>query len=188
MTRLGQEAADDRDNVKSMETELKNLSDLMTDLVNLSSILHSLQVKLSVARHRSNPKVFMWSNSWDTAALGVDTGSPDTGSEYPPPPPPPPPMETDDTFETVTENDTTFETVGEDESEAKNDTKAIKKETAESTTVENKVISNGDVSHEDNNDKIKSETSVNKKKDIDNKPVNSSLENGDMKAEAMSLR
>jgi len=47
------------------ETELKLLSDLMGELVSLSSVLHSLQVKLAVARGLNNvPKVFMWSCEW----------------------------------------------------------------------------------------------------------------------------
>ena len=62
---MDQEHSQDLESVKIMENELKNLSDLMTDLVNLSSVLHSLQVKLSVARLKNNPKVFMWSNIWD---------------------------------------------------------------------------------------------------------------------------
>merc|ERR1719219_3321987 len=55
------------DKSAAVETELKTLSDLMLDLVNLSNVLHSLQVKLSVARQRSNPKVFMWSSLWEDA-------------------------------------------------------------------------------------------------------------------------
>merc|ERR1719232_892812 len=64
---LSQEQEEGQEGVKSIETELKSLSDLMTDLVNLSSVLHSLQVKLSVARQRNNPKVFMWSSLWEDA-------------------------------------------------------------------------------------------------------------------------
>ena len=56
---------------QAAEAELKILSDTMADLVNLSSVLHSLQIKLSVARHKTNPKVFMWCNVWDETALGV---------------------------------------------------------------------------------------------------------------------
>ena len=52
-------------------TQLKTLSGLMTDLVNLSSILHSLQCKLLVARHKNNPKVFMWCNVWDESACAA---------------------------------------------------------------------------------------------------------------------
>jgi len=48
-----------------VETDLKTLSDLMLDLVNLSNVLQSLQVKLSVARQKNNPKVFMWSSVWE---------------------------------------------------------------------------------------------------------------------------
>merc|ERR1712117_873889 len=61
----------DTDPDQAAEAELKILSDTMADLVNLSSVLHSLQIKLSVARHKTNPKVFMWSNVWDETALGV---------------------------------------------------------------------------------------------------------------------
>lgn len=59
---LGAKNMEQQDVVKG---ELKTLCDLMADLVNLSSVLHSLQVKLSVAGQKNNPKVFMWSNVWD---------------------------------------------------------------------------------------------------------------------------
>ena len=103
VTSLSQEQDEAHEGVKTIETELKSLSDLMTDLVNLSSVLHSLQVKLSVARQRNNPKVFMWSSDWDDTALGLETGETDLL---------PPVMEAGGTFETDTEgNDATFETV-----------------------------------------------------------------------------
>jgi len=46
-------------------TELSLLTHLMSELSSLSSVLQSLQVKLGVARGRSNTtKVFMWSVEW----------------------------------------------------------------------------------------------------------------------------
>ena len=87
---MDQDQKEDQESVKTMESELKNLSDLMTDLVNLSSVLHSLQVKLSVARQKNNPKVFMWSNVWDETSIGVVEDEVNNVTE-----------ETDNTFETV---------------------------------------------------------------------------------------
>merc|ERR1719400_1258388 len=72
MTNLSQEQEEGQDGAKNIETELKSLSDLMLDLVNLSSVLQSLQVKLSVARQRNNPKVFMWSSLWEDAAVTTE--------------------------------------------------------------------------------------------------------------------
>jgi len=34
-------------------------------LANLAKVLHSLRVKLNIASHSSNGKVFMWSSQWD---------------------------------------------------------------------------------------------------------------------------
>jgi hypothetical protein len=45
--------------------ELQLLSRLMSELSALSSLLHSLQVKLSVAEQATHPKVFMWSSPWE---------------------------------------------------------------------------------------------------------------------------
>ena len=93
-------APDSRD----AETQLKTLSSLMTDLVNLSSVLHSLQCKLLVAKHKNNPKVFMWSNVWEESACTV-TESPDYIIN-----------ENVNNIDNDTEVDNTFETVPEEES------------------------------------------------------------------------
>ena len=45
--------------------QLQQLGRLMTELSALSSMLHALQVKLSVAEKASHPKVFMWSAPWE---------------------------------------------------------------------------------------------------------------------------
>merc|ERR1719242_3005012 len=44
----------------------------MLDLVNLSNVLQSLQVKLSVARQRNNPKVFMWSSLLESSTVSTE--------------------------------------------------------------------------------------------------------------------
>ena len=54
--------------VSARESEFKKLSDLMSDLASLSTVLHSLRVKLSVARGAANPKVFMWSSPWESSS------------------------------------------------------------------------------------------------------------------------
>ena len=173
MTSLSQEQEEAHEGVKTIETELKSLSDLMTDLVNLSSVLHSLQVKLSVARQRNNPKVFMWSSDWDDTALGLETGETVLL---------PPVMEAGGTFETDTEgNDATFETVSSGAGEEmcmKQELKEIKSENVNSFPVVDQVFMNGDSNHQE--DEVSEQTSEEKKGD--SKPVNSSLEsNGDTK-------
>ena len=174
MTSLSLEQEETHEGVKNIETELKSLSDLMTDLVNLSSVLHSLQVKLSVARQRNNPKVFMWSSDWDDTALGLETGETELL---------PPALEAGNTFETDTEgNDATFETVDSEAGEEisiKQELKEIKSENVNNYPVD-EVFMNGDSSHKEN--EASEQTSVAKKEVSDNKPVNSSLEiNGDTK-------
>merc|ERR1712137_185388 len=137
----------------------------MTDLVNLSSVLHSLQVKLSVARQRNNPKVFMWSSDWDNTALGLEVG--ETESDLLPPA-----MEPSATFETVSSE------VGEEIS-MKQELKDIKCENLNNYPAD-EVFMNGDSSHKEN--EASEQTSVAGKEVTDNKPVNSSLEiNGDTK-------
>ena len=176
MTNLSQEQEEGQEGVKSIETELKSLSDLMTDLVNLSSVLHSLQVKLSVARQRNNPKVFMWSSDWDDTALGLEVG--ETESDLLPPA-----MEPGATFDTDTDgNDATFETVSSEVGEEismKQELKDIKCENLNNYPAD-EVFMNGDSSHKEN--EASEQTSVAGKEVTDNKPVNSSLEiNGDTK-------
>ena len=171
MTNLSQEQEEGQEGVKSIETELKSLSDLMTDLVNLSSVLHSLQVKLSVARQRNNPKVFMWSSDWDDTALGLEASESQ------------PVLEPGGSFETDTEgNDATFETVDSEAGEEisiKQELKEIKSENVSDYPVD-EVFMNGDSSHKEN--EASEQTSVAKKEVCDNKPVNSSLEiNGETK-------
>ena len=159
LSRMDQEHEENQESVKTMESELKNLSDLMTDLVNLSSVLHSLQVKLSVARQKNNPKVFMWSNVWEETSIGVVEEEVNNITE-----------ETDNTFETV-DGDGIQEDV-------KNDLKLVKEELENhiSDNKENdKVVSNGDVDHVDEDD-LKLEPSVVKNEENIDKPVNSSLE------------
>ena len=173
MTSLSQEQEETHEGVKNIETELKSLSDLMTDLVNLSSVLHSLQVKLSVARQRNNPKVFMWSSDWDDTALGLETGETELL---------PPALEAGNTFETDTEgNDATFETVSSAAGEEmcmKQELKEIKSENVNNYPVVDQVFMNGDSNHQEN--EASEQTSV--AKEEDSKPVNSSLEtNGDTK-------
>ena len=169
MTNLSQEQEEGQDGAKSIETELKSLSDLMTDLVNLSSVLHSLQVKLSVARQRNNPKVFMWSSDWDDTALGLEGESALVQ----------PVMESDNTFETATEeHDATFETVDSEvavDISTKQDIKEIKLENVNSFPVD-EVFMNGDATRNEN--EASEEIDV-KKEVTDNKPVNSSLESNE---------
>ena len=161
---MDQEHSQDLESVKIMENELKNLSDLMTDLVNLSSVLHSLQVKLSVARLKNNPKVFMWSNIWDETSIGVVEAEENNV----------------DTTLVTEETDNTFETVEDEvQEDVKTHLKLVKKELENhiSDNTENeKVVSNGDVDHVENEDDLKFEPSVVKNEDNIEKPVNSSLD------------
>merc|ERR1719215_1829797 len=160
MTSLSQEQEETHEGVKNIETELKSLSDLMTDLVNLSSALHSLQVKLSVARQRNNPKVFMWSSDWDDTALGLEAGESQLA------------LEPGGTFETV-------DSEAGEEISIKQELKEIKSENVSDYPVD-EVFMNGDSSHKEN--EASEQTSVAKKEVCDNKPVNSSLEiNGETK-------
>merc|ERR1719450_1450802 len=149
LSRMDQDQKEDQESVKTMESELKNLSDLMTDLVNLSSVLHSLQVKLSVARQKNNPKVFMWSNVWDETSIGVVEDEVNNVTE-----------ETDNTFETVDGDD-----IQEDVKNHISDNKE-----------NGKVVSNGDVDHAADEEDLKLEPSVVKTEENIDKPVNSSLE------------
>ena len=174
------EQEEGQEGVKSIETELKSLSDLMTDLVNLAGVLHSLQVKLSVARQRNNPKVFMWSSDWDDTALGLETDLEAEAALLPPA------VEAVGTFDTDTEgNDATFETVssevGGEEIGMKLELKEIKSENVSIDQVD-EVFMNGDSKHKEN--EASEQTSVTKKEVTDIKPVNSSLEsNGDTKVD-----
>jgi len=123
LSRLGKETEDTLLEVSDTdsETQLKTLSSLMTDLVNLSSILHSLQCKLMVARHKNNPKVFMWCNMWEDSACAA------TEEEHIQQPEMVPegfinsPDCTDQSSmsvtETCNENDDTFETVPDESTE-----------------------------------------------------------------------
>jgi hypothetical protein len=68
--------------------ELQLLSRLMSELSALSSLLHSLQVKLSVAEQATHPKVFMWSAPWEEGAEEEVEGEEwsSLASHEPPPP------------------------------------------------------------------------------------------------------
>jgi hypothetical protein len=68
--------------------ELQLLSRLMSELSALSSLLHSLQVKLSVAEQATHPKVFMWSAPWEEGVEEEGEEWSSLASHEPPPPHP----------------------------------------------------------------------------------------------------
>jgi len=141
ITRMNQEP---EEGVKKIEEELKTLSETMADLVNLSSVLHSLQVKLSVAKQKNNPKVFMWSNVWDDSAIGVTEEEVNTPEENINP----------------IENDSTFESVNSMENdEIRSHLQLVKKELENHVHETSKVV-NGIVNHEESETVNKSKTSV----------------------------